>query len=287
MSVSKVDVINLLLKHPNGLKARQIASYLSTDRKEINQILYSNSNDFVVNDLYIWKIKNQTQNRYIMQKNVREESLKELKDVYKLGYLEIKELERLTFETFQRAVEHAKIISKNKNLPYMTSKEWFSIVVLESNEFEKTIKVLEEGEKAKKEALKRKREIRNKELVEIAEFCNKYNLSENTKAKLVLTGKSYSEISIIWSLCRENSISEFTFISLLENNVSYSELEKRISKIEYYKNNYPDMNIVLSSRVLSSEQEFDKYVNASLQKPIVRCLGVCSNCKRDKCIMEN
>jgi len=153
----------------------------------------------------------------------------------------------------------------------MTSKEWFSIVVLESNEFEKTIKVLEEGEKAKKEALKRKREIRNKELVEIAEFCNKYNLSENTKAKLVLTGKSYSEISIIWSLCRENSISEFTFISLLENNVSYSELEKRISKIEYYKNNYPDMNIVLSSRVLSSEQEFDKYVNASLQKPIVRC----------------
>ena len=79
MSVSKVDVIKLLLKHPNGLKARQIASYLSTDRKEINQILYSNSNDFVVNDLYIWKIKNQTQNRYIMQKKCSRRIFKGIK----------------------------------------------------------------------------------------------------------------------------------------------------------------------------------------------------------------
>jgi len=286
MSISKVDIINLLLKYPNGLKARQIASYLSSDRKIINQILYKNSNDFIVNDLYIWKIKNQTQNIYAIQKSIREETLNELNNVYKLGYLERRELEKLTFETFQRAVEHAKIIATNRNLPYMTLKEWFSIVVLEPNEFEQTIKVLEDGEKRKQEEIKEKREIRNKELMEIADFCNKQNLSESTKAKLVLTGKTYYEISIIWRLCRENDITEFAFLSLLENNISYCELEKRISKIKYYKSNYPNMNFVLSTHVLYSEQEFNEYINVSIQKPTVRCLGDCSNCKRDKCIID-
>ncbi|MBQ7779978.1 MAG: hypothetical protein IJ404_05735 [Clostridia bacterium] len=286
MSVSKIDVINLLLEHPDGLKAKEIASYLSTGRKEANQMLYSNPNDFTVNDSYVWKIRNQTQNKYDIQKKIREETLKELKDVYKLGYLEIQELEKLTFENFQRASEHAKLISKNTNLPYMTSKEWSAIIVLESNEFKKAIMALEAGEKAKREELKRKREIRNKELAKIAGFCNKHNLSQNTKARLVLTGKSYSEIYIVWDLCQQNSVSEYTFLSLLENDISYSEIQKRISKIKYYQNKYPDMNIVLSEHILSSEHEFNRYTSENLQKPLVRCLGDCSNCKRDICIMD-
>lgn len=287
MSVSKVDVINLLLKHPNGLKARQIASYFSTDRKEINQILYSNSNDFVVNDLYIWKIKNQTQNKFIIEKNVRELTLKELRDVYKLGYIERSELEKLDFLTFQRAVEHAKIISKNKKLPFMTSQKWLETVVLGSDEFAKAIEDLEQVQRDRKEAQRVNRELRNEEINKISIFCDKYNISENTKAKLVLTGKSYSDILVIWNICYKNGISEYAFLSLVQDNISYSEIESRISKITYYKNNYPDLNISLSSHILSTEKEFSKYANASLQKSIVRCLGDCSNCKRDKCIMEN
>lgn len=288
MNVGKIDIINLLLKHQNGLKAKQIASYLSTNRKEINQILYSNLNDFIVDDLYIWKLKNQTQNRFIIEKNVRESALKELRDVYKLGYIELSELEKLDFITFQRAVKHAKIISKNKKLPFMTSQKWIETVVLTSDEFVNELEFLEQEQKERNESIKVKRELRNKEIEKISFFCDKHNLSQNTKTKLLLTGKAYSEISIVWSLCQQNSISEYAFLSLVENSVSYSEIEKRIYKIQYYKNNYPELNISVSSHVLSTEKEFNRYVNEHLSKQVtaVKCFGDCSNCKREECIID-
>lgn len=286
MSIGKVDIINLLLKHSNGLKAKQIASYLSTDRREINQILYSNTSDFIVNDLYIWKLKNQTQNRVAIEKNIRESLLKELKEVYKLGYIERSELEKLDFPTFQRAVEHAKIISRNKKLPFMTSQKWVEMVVLESSEFVKEITSLEQVQIDRNEAIRVNRELRNKEISKIVDFCNKYNISENTKAKLVLTGKPYSEISGVWNICYQNGVSEYVFLSLVQNNIQLNEIENRVQKISYYKNNYPELNIILSSHILSSEQEFSKYVNAGLQKPKASCFGDCSSCKRDKCLLD-
>ncbi|MCI5738166.1 MAG: hypothetical protein MR290_00025 [Ruminococcus sp.] len=175
MNVGKIDIINLLLKHQNGLKAKQIASYLSTNRKEINQILYSNLNDFIVDDLYIWKLKNQTKNRFIIEKNVRESALKELRDVYKLGYIELSELEKLDFITFQRAVKHAKIISKNKKLPFMTSQKWIETVVLTSDEFVNELEFLEQEQKDINESIKVKRDLRNKEIEKILLFCDKHN----------------------------------------------------------------------------------------------------------------
>jgi hypothetical protein len=59
------------------LKARQIASFLATDRTEINQILYSNLNDFVVDGAYVWKLKTKKQSQTITKK--------EPKNEYKIG----------------------------------------------------------------------------------------------------------------------------------------------------------------------------------------------------------
>lgn len=53
-----VDRIEKLLNHYKaGLKAKRIATALRMDKKEINSILYSNLDKFVVNDDYIWKNK--------------------------------------------------------------------------------------------------------------------------------------------------------------------------------------------------------------------------------------
>lgn len=53
----KCKVIEILKKHPKGIKAKDIAGYISgADRKEINQILYSNPNLFSCNDKYEWTL---------------------------------------------------------------------------------------------------------------------------------------------------------------------------------------------------------------------------------------
>ena len=53
----KNKIIQILKKHPNGLKARKIADLIpGMDKKEVNSILYSNPQSFVVND-YVWTLK--------------------------------------------------------------------------------------------------------------------------------------------------------------------------------------------------------------------------------------
>ena len=56
--IDKNKVIEILKKHPEGLKAKDIAVYISgTDRKAINQILYSNPSLFSCNDEYEWTLR--------------------------------------------------------------------------------------------------------------------------------------------------------------------------------------------------------------------------------------
>lgn len=53
-------IIEVLKKHPTGLKAKDITRYISgTDRKSVNQILYSNSQIFVINNSYEWTLKDE------------------------------------------------------------------------------------------------------------------------------------------------------------------------------------------------------------------------------------
>ena len=56
--IDKNKVIEILKKHPEGLKAKDIAGYiLGVDRKAINQILYSNPSLFSCNDEYEWALR--------------------------------------------------------------------------------------------------------------------------------------------------------------------------------------------------------------------------------------
>ena len=57
--ISITDIVEILNKNPNALKAKEIASYFpGSDRKSINQILYANPDVFVINKDYEWTIKN-------------------------------------------------------------------------------------------------------------------------------------------------------------------------------------------------------------------------------------
>ena len=54
----KDKIIKVLQVHPNGLKAKEIASYIpNTDRRMINQVLYSNPNCFQISADYVWTLK--------------------------------------------------------------------------------------------------------------------------------------------------------------------------------------------------------------------------------------
>ena len=283
-----MGIMDLLYKHPNGLKARQIATYFSVDRKLINQILYSNTNDFVINEAYVWKINSQKSNRISFEKNQKESILNELREKYKLGYIERTELAKLDYESFQNAVKHAKLMYKNKNLPFMTSDNWIKTVTLDEFKFNIEIKRLEEVQKERIEARRINREKRNQEINEICILCEKHNISEETKAKLVASGKTYAEISLLYSLCREHDITEYSFLKLINSNVTYNELQKKIEEIRYYKKIYPEINISLSTHVLSTKKEFNDYINTAVSKKEFanKCFGDCSSCKREYCIMD-
>ena len=54
----KNKIIEILKKHPNGLKARQIAALLpNANRRRVNQILYDSQSEFEVSKDYVWKLK--------------------------------------------------------------------------------------------------------------------------------------------------------------------------------------------------------------------------------------
>lgn len=54
----KNKIIEILKKHPTGLKARQIATLLpNADRRKANQILYDNPSEFEISKDYVWTLK--------------------------------------------------------------------------------------------------------------------------------------------------------------------------------------------------------------------------------------
>lgn len=57
-SDSPVDLITDLLKtNPRGMKASKIAEYLHMNKKDVNKIMYSNKDKFVVDFFFNWKLK--------------------------------------------------------------------------------------------------------------------------------------------------------------------------------------------------------------------------------------
>ena len=55
--IDKNKIVEILKKHPKGLKAKDIADFIvGADRKAINQILYSNPTLFSCNSNYEWTL---------------------------------------------------------------------------------------------------------------------------------------------------------------------------------------------------------------------------------------
>ena len=58
--IDKNKVIDILKKHPKGLKAKEIADFIvGVDRKAINQVLYSNPTVFSCNSNYEWILRSE------------------------------------------------------------------------------------------------------------------------------------------------------------------------------------------------------------------------------------
>ncbi len=54
----KDKIIKVLQAHPKGLKAKDIAYYITnTDRRMINQVLYTNKDCFQISSDYVWTLK--------------------------------------------------------------------------------------------------------------------------------------------------------------------------------------------------------------------------------------
>lgn len=52
----KLEIIKVLKLHPNGLKAREIASMITNaDKSSVNSVLYANTDVFSANN-YVWKL---------------------------------------------------------------------------------------------------------------------------------------------------------------------------------------------------------------------------------------
>ena len=82
----KNKIIEVLRKHPKGLKAREISPLIpGSTKKMVNQILYANPSEFIAED-YIWKLKTaSTTNKNHTTK--RKNTIKKLEKMFfDLGY---------------------------------------------------------------------------------------------------------------------------------------------------------------------------------------------------------
>lgn len=255
----KTKIVELLLKYSNGLKAREIANKLSNiDKKEVNQILYSNANDFISTD-YVWKLNNVTAKNVIQEKEYKESEIYILLHNYGTPYSDTKKLADLNLTTFKIAVDHAKEVA-NRNLSFDLGKMWYETVTMPENLFRNAI----ESALIQKE---------------------KENEWRVKKLKEELQEKSQREKEIK-KICITNDLTESVAKRLISSEISIEEIDIRIRKINYYNAKYPELNIVLSEWIMYTNQEFNKYISSKLNLQRSVCVGDCSTCKRDVCLMD-
>lgn len=126
--IDKNKIIEILEKHPNGLKVKDIAVYISgTDRKTINQILYSNKDCFCVKD-YVWtlvKVQASTSSLSNVDDKIKAERITEFEKIITNLYKETihltdssqKMLSSLSNESFLLIKKNIKAIAKERHIP--------------------------------------------------------------------------------------------------------------------------------------------------------------------------
>ena len=123
----KQKIIKVLSTHPNGLKAKDIASFISgADRKDVNQVLYANPTLFSINDNYEWKLK-------ILTIQSREKKVKSENKLQSLGkYCDLKtlpekiknQINNLSDNEYDKFVKRLDELYSDSNIPTPTGLYW-------------------------------------------------------------------------------------------------------------------------------------------------------------------
>ena len=93
------------------------------------------------------------------------------------------------------------------------------------------------------------------------------------------------EINNIMQTCSAFKLSESAINSIIVSGISLSEFESRLAAVEYYRIQYPRLNIDLSYYLTKPISELSEFVQRSTSQ-VKQCLGDCSSCRRDNCIMD-
>lgn len=260
--VNKVEkIVALLIKHPKGLKAREISNELAfMDKKEVNQILYGNQSIFTAKD-YIWTlVKNET---IPQEREYKQTEINKLKTRYNTPYSETDKLLELDIVTFKRAVKHAKDLSVNY-LTYSISEKWIDFVSLPDDIFQ----------------------IRKNYYKKIRDIAQKRNQEKLKQELLEKQRLQLEREKAIRELCENNNLSNDEYIQLLALDLPVAEIEKRLSIVLYYKRKYYELGISIPGCVSMPISDFNTYINKKVVKQSNVCYGNCASCCLEKCLME-
>lgn len=131
----------------------------------------------------------------------------------------------------------------------------------------------EAGERAREARLARQRKREEKRMEELEEKQQIEMEKQERKRKIERICANYAI---------ESGIVERIFLS----GISPEKLRNRISRILYYKNEYPSIEISLSTFI--TNDTIDDYVARNKKSGTTNaiCTGVCSSCTREKCPIE-
>ena len=278
------DIVLLMTKKPQGMKARELALSLGKSRKEINQLLYANKARFVVDENYCWRLKNTTK----VARIDKEDALWELKNFYKVGYFEIKALQELNGEMFENAVENAKELSDFEY--YFSLSEWTGLVLRDRDGFKRAFEQFKEkiNNERKKyaEEIEEARLKREEEITRVKNLCSKCSLETITLA--VKASQPNNFVSSVVEECLRFDVPDWKIQKIIKDKLSCEDIRKSAMLILYYKENYPDLNVSLVENIDKTPEEIKKLITPLLPKQTERmvCVGDCSSCRRDVCVMD-
>ena len=133
------EIAQILLNHPKGLKAKEIANKLpNVSKKEVNKILYNNPTEFYEID-YVWHLSTKTSHSYTFENDYKNHEIELLLHIYDTPYWETKKLLDLDMLIFDRAVAHAKEIHNKGISAYSLGTMWYSLVTMSDELFHSQI----------------------------------------------------------------------------------------------------------------------------------------------------
>ena len=90
----------------------------------------------------------------------------------------------------------------------------------------------------------------------------------------------------ILKLSVKYDITDEAYEELISQAIPAAEVQQRIDKIIYYKENHPEKDILLSDFIVMSLDEIEKNMLEITSVSRRVCFGDCSSCKREVCLMD-